>query len=307
MELTVTKMRLFLKTLSVVMFIIVIAPSYAHARLQVVATLPALGQVAKAVVGEDGDVRILARVGEDPHFVPPKPTLARHLARADLLLTVGLALEAGWLPSLIEFSRNPKIRPGQSGLLVGSENIEVLGAMEHADRSMGDVHPEGNPHWWLDPIRVANLSIALARRLAAIDPENGERYLRRAELFAKQLNDLVKLWIPKFEGFSPVVTYHDSYRYFVERFGINVIGYVEPKPGVEPSIRHLDDLVRLIGARGVKQVWVEPYHHGRVARRVASLSGAELLAMPDAVTGEGGEGYLAMIMKLLQSSLEEAQ
>jgi zinc/manganese transport system substrate-binding protein len=283
--------------------LLLLLPAVVHAEeLQIVATLPALGQIAAAVAGEDGEVRVLARVGQDPHFVPPKPTLARHLAEADLLVTAGLALEGGWLPPLIELSRNSRIREGQPGHFAGADAVEIIGVMEKADRSMGDVHPEGNPHWWLDPLRAAAVAAALAGRLAEIDPAHAQGYRQRAETFSTRLQALVTEWKPRLAGIAPVVSYHDSYRYFSERFAIPVAGFIEPKPGVEPSPRHLDELVTLIGARKVSQLWVEPYHLGRIVKRVAELSGSTAVVMPDAVEGEGAEGYLAMIELLLKAA-----
>jgi len=291
-----------LKHLIPTLLLLGLMPAVAHAQLHIVATLPALGQIAAAVAGEDGEVRVLARVGQDPHFVPPKPTLARHLADADLLVTAGLGLEAGWLPPLIELSRNSRIREGQPGYFAGADAVEILGIMEKVDRSMGDVHPEGNPHWWMDPLRGAAAALALARRLAALDPAHAQLYHQRAEAFSRRLQALVVQWKPRLEAVSPVVSYHDSYRYFSERFAIKVVGFIEPKPGVEPSTRHLDRLITLIGDQRVSQLWVEPYHLGRVVKRVATLSGALLVTMPDAVEGEGAEGYLAMIERLLESA-----
>ncbi len=286
----------------ILMLATLMLPGLAQAELQIVATLPALGQIAAAVAGEDGEVRVMARVGQDPHFVPPKPTLARHLAAADLLVTAGLALESGWLPPLVELSRNGRIREGQPGYFAGAGAIKVLGAMARVDRSMGDVHPEGNPHWWLDPLRAAAVAEAVAGRMAALDPAHAAAYRQRANVFSEQLQKLVTQWQPRLAKVAPIVSYHDSYRYFTERFAIPVAGFIEPKPGVEPSTRHLDELVSLIGSRKVVQLWVEPYHQGRIAKRVAGLSGAAVTIMPDAVAGEGGEGYLSMIRQLLETA-----
>jgi zinc/manganese transport system substrate-binding protein len=285
-----------------ILSLLFLLPALAHAELHIVATLPALGQIAAAVAGEDGEIRVLARVGQDPHFVPPRPTLARHLAEADLLVTAGLALESGWLPPLVELSRNSRIRQGQPGHFAGADTVEILGVMEKVDRSMGDVHPEGNPHWWMDPLWAAVAASAIAERLAKIDPAHAVGYHQRAETFGKRLQALVAEWQPRLAGISPVVSYHDSYRYFSERFAIPVLGFIEPKPGVEPSTRHLDELVRLIGTQKVSQIWVEPYHIGRIVKRVATLSGAVLVTMPDAVEGEGAEGYLSMIKLLLNAA-----
>ncbi|NWF37415.1 metal ABC transporter substrate-binding protein [Mariprofundus sp. KV] len=285
-----------------ILVLLLLFPVISHAELQIVATLPALGQIAETVAGEDGEVKVLARVGQDPHFVPPKPTLARHLARADLLFSAGLALESGWLPSLIEVARNQTIRPGASGYFEGASVIDVLGAKAGVDRSMGDVHPEGNPHWWLDPIRGSQVAIALADRLATIDPANGDNYRQRAAAFASRLHEMTAAWKSRFSNASPVVSYHESYRYFSERFAIPVIGFIEPKPGVEASPAHLDSLVSRVKAEGVRQLWVEPYHVGRVAKRIAQLSGAPLIPMPDANEGHGSEGYIQLIDMLLQKA-----
>jgi len=286
----------------IMLTMLLLFPVVADAEPYIVATLPALGQISAAVVGEDGKVKVLARVGQDPHFVLPKPTLARHLAKADLLVTAGLALESGWLPPLIALSRNNRIRPGQAGYFAGADAIEVLGVMDKVDRSMGDVHPEGNPHWWLDPLRAAVVASAIAERLAKIDPDHAAAYHQRAAAFSKRLQALVNIWKPRLAGVTSVVSYHDSYLYFSQRFGIPVVGFIEPKPGVEASTRHLDTLLTVIGREHVGQIWVEPYHMGRVVKRVASLSGAELVNMPDAVDGEGADGYLSMIESLLKGA-----
>jgi len=281
--------------------LLLLMPAIAHAELHIVATLPALGQIAAAVAGEDAEVRVLARVGQDPHFVPPKPTLARHLAKADLLVTAGLALESGWLTPLMRLSRNSRIQHGRPGYFAGADAVKILGAMEKVDRSMGDVHPEGNPHWWIDPLRGGIAAIALAERLAEIDPGHAQAYRQRAELFSQQLQQLVREWQPRMAGIKPVLSYHDSYRYFSDRFAIPVVGFIEPKPGVEPSTRHLDALLELASTQHISQLWVEPYHLGRIVKRVATLSGVPIITMPDAVDGEGAQGYLAMIKRLLES------
>ena len=282
-------------------------PTYTYAQVEIVVTTPALAQIAKAVCGEECNVTTLAKVGQDPHFVAPKPTLARRLAKADLLFSVGLALESGWLPPLINLSRNSQIRIGGTGYFAGSDYVDVLGGNIEVNRSMGDVHPEGNPHWWIDPAQAALVSTAFAERLAKLDPAHASAYANRAEKFVSQLNALITKWTPVFGQSKPIVTYHNSYRYFVERFGIKVAGFIEPKPGVEPSTRHLDDLISMIESNGVQQIWVETYHHGRISKRIAALSGAKLLMMPDGIAEEGAAGYLHMIEQLLHAAKGEAK
>jgi len=277
-------------------------PTRAEAELSVVATLPALAQIAQAVGGEDAEVRSLAKVGQDPHFVPPKPTLARHLADADMLFSVGLALESGWLPPLIELSRNAAIRIGGNGYFAGSDYIEVMGAERVVDRSMGDVHPEGNPHWWLDPIRVAVVAVALGEKMALLDPAHSGAYRQRAKQFADSLQVRTAAWKSRLASAPPVITYHDSYRYFIERFGIRVVDFVEPKPGVEPSTKHLDRLVASLQQGAATSLWLEPYHDTPTAHRVCERGGIPCRIMPDGMDGEGGDAYIAMIGLLVKGA-----
>lgn len=275
-------------------------PTKANAELMIVTTLPALAQIAQAVGGEDAEVRSLAKVGQDPHFVPPKPTLARHLARADLLFSVGLALESGWLPPLINLSRNEAIRVGGNGYFAGSDYIEVIGADRVVDRSMGDVHPEGNPHWWLDPIRVAVVAVALGQKMASLDPAHSEAYQQRANTFADLLKQRTAAWKARLTSAAPVITYHDSYRYFIERFGMRVVDFVEPKPGIEPSTKHLDRLVASLQQGAASSLWVEAYHDSSIAHRVCERGGIPCRIMPDAIDGEGDSGYIALIELLVK-------
>lgn len=295
----VIAMRYLIAFFSLLLFTM---PTKANAELVVVATLPALAQIAQTVGGEDAEVRSLAKVGQDPHFVPAKPTLARHLVNADLLFSVGLALESGWLPPLINLSRNAAIRAGGNGYFAGSDYIEVIGADRLVDRSMGDVHPEGNPHWWLDPLRVAVVAVALGKKMALLDPAHSDGYQQRAEAFADSLKEQTAAWQERLATAAPVITYHDSYRYFIERFGIHVVDFVEPKPGVEPSTNHLDKLVARLQQGAASSLWLEPYHDTSTAHRVCERGGIPCRIMPDAVEGEGSEAYIVLLEYLVKGA-----
>lgn len=275
---------------------LLLVQTQAHAALQVVATLPALGQIAQGVAGEYADVRILAHVGQDPHFVPPKPTLARHLARADVLVAAGLGLEVGWLPPLIEAARNDAIRPGNAGYLDGSQVLaDVLGKPQgRVTRALGDIHPEGNPHWWLDPLNGVRLAYALADRLASLDPVHAVQFHQHADAFAVQVQAHMAVWQGALQGLSPLVSYHDSYLYLVRRFDLQVVDFVEPKPGIEPSTSHLDELVADLLQGKARSLWLESYHDGKVARRVCQLGNIPCRIMPDALDGEGFDAYLGL-------------
>ncbi len=268
----------------------------ASAALKIVSTLPALGQIAQGVAGDYAEIRVLARVGQDPHFVPPKPTLARHLVDADLLIAAGLGLEVGWLPPLIEASRNDDIRPGGTGYIDGTAAIaRVLGKPQgKITRSLGDIHPEGNPHWWLDPDNGARLALLLADRLAVLDPVHAVQFHQNAKKFAADVAGRMQQWKVALQTQSPLVSYHDSYLYLVRRFDLDVVDFVEPKPGVEPSTAHLDALVGQLRRGEIRAVWLEPYHDGKIARKVCDLGGVPCRVMPDAVAGDGFAAYLRL-------------
>ncbi|MFQ5582315.1 MAG: metal ABC transporter substrate-binding protein [Mariprofundaceae bacterium] len=268
---------------------------YAEA-LRIVASLPALGQIAQGVAGEYAEVKVLAHVSQDPHFVPPKPTLARHLARADLLIAAGLGLEAGWLPPLMEASRNAAIRPGGKGYLDARHVLANVPGKPRGKitREMGDIHPEGNPHWWMDPLNGVQLAKVIAERLSRLDPAHADDYQQHAASFAMQINDRMPAWKTSLQAMSPLVAYHDSYLYLTQRFALHVSGFVEPKPGIEPSTSHLDGLVVRIRQNHVQGVWLEPYHDGLTVRKLCELAHTPCRIMPDAVHGEGFAAYISM-------------
>jgi len=264
--------------------------------LRIVASLPALGQIAEGVAGEFAEVKVLAHVGQDPHFVPPKPTLARHLAHADLLIAAGFGLEIGWLPPLVDASRNNTIRPGSKGYLDGRSVLaEVLGKPQgKITRELGDIHPEGNPHWWMDPLNGVRLAQVIAERLSRLDPAHANAYRQRAASFAGEISALMPDWQTSFQAMNPLVAYHDSYLYLTQRFSLHVSDFVEPKPGIEPSTSHLDALVDHIQQAHIQGVWLEPYHDGSIARKLCEVAHVPCRLMPDAVKGEGFAAYINM-------------
>lgn len=276
--------------------IMLLGQSQTASALQIVATLPALGQIAEGVAGSHAEVRILAHVGQDPHFVPPKPTLARHLANADLLVSAGLGLEIGWLPPLLEAARNGHIRQGSSGYIDGTMVIpRVLGIPRgKISRALGDIHPEGNPHWWLNPDNGVRLAKVLAQKLAALDPAHAEIYRHNSDQLAAEVVRRQEEWSKSLHAYAPLVSYHDSYRYLAEKFDLPVVDFVEPKPGIEPSTAHLDNLVQQLQAGAASAVWLEPYHDGKTVRKLCELGHTPCRIMPDAVQGSGFAAYLQL-------------
>jgi zinc/manganese transport system substrate-binding protein len=281
----------------------------ARADLMVVATTADLAAVAGAVGGEHVDVVALALPTQDPHFVDARPHLALDLARADLLVAIGLDLEIGWLPTLRLGSRNPEIQSGASGFLDCSTLIDKLEVpTEKVDRSMGDVHPGGNPHYMFDPRRVARIAAGIAARMSAIDPENAEHYRRRAEVFQKELETARSRWEQAARGLrgQPVIAYHKSLSYLADWLGMNVVENLEPKPGIPPNPRHVAHVLATARARGVKLIIQEVWHPRSTGEMLAERAGARLVVIPGGPDFNKGESYVAFINKVIAALAPKA-
>ena len=254
--------------------------------LRVVSSISTLGSLAKEVGGDRVQVESLSKGYQDPHFVEPKPSLMVVLNRADLLLHVGLELEIGWLPPLVLGSRNPKIQNGEPGNLDCSRAIPVLDIpTTKVDRSMGDIHPQGNPHYWIPPANAKIIAREIADRLGLLDAEGRPTFEKNLAAFNARADAKEKEWKPfldKARG-TKVATYHKSWSYVSQWLGLVELGYVEPKPGIPPDPSHL---VRLIGAMksaGAKELLVEDFYNKNTAAIVAQKSGAVLIDLPSDV------------------------
>jgi ABC-type Zn uptake system ZnuABC Zn-binding protein ZnuA len=272
----------------------------ASAALNIVATTSDLGALARTVGGDAVSVTILARATEDPHFVDARPGFLRALNKASLLIEGGAELESGWLPPLVNNARNAKILPGGAGRFSAAENLPsaLHDVPKSLDRSQGDVHPTGNPHFLLDPANAVNVAQALAERLAQIDSANATAYRQRAAKFATDTKAKLAVWrqrLAPWRGAS-VVTYHHSFDYFLAAFELKLADTIEPKPGVEPSASHLVSLVARMKNNDVKLIFAEPNRPTRTCERVAAESGAKLLRLPLMPGGVAGtDDYLAFI------------
>jgi len=278
-------------------------------RLRVVATYDVYGQLARAVGGDRAEVSALADGRQDPHYVEAKPSYLRALHRADALLLNGLDLEVGFLPPLLQQSGNGKIQPGAGGYVDLSRFITPIEVPRGGvDRSMGDVHPFGNPHYHLDPRNMAALARGIAEAFGRLDPPGAEGYRARGEAAARGFLDLdaeVARLIAPLRG-SPVVTYHSTLNYFFLRYGIPVAGYVEPKPGIKPGPASLLELERTMREGAVRVVVSEPYMDLKVARRVAQDTGARLVLVPAYTGGQEGAATYGEMMRTLASRLADA-
>jgi zinc/manganese transport system substrate-binding protein len=259
------------------------------AAVHVVSSIATLGSLAKEVGGNRVEVETLSKGYQDPHFVEPKPNLMLVLNRADLLLHVGLELEIGWLPPLVLGSRNPKIQTGELGNLDCSRAIPVLDIpTTKVDRSMGDIHPQGNPHYWLPPSNARILAREIARRLEEIDPDGRADYEKNLANFNQRVAAKEKQWAPevaKMRGVK-IATYHKSWTYVSQWLGMEEVGYVEPKPGIPPDPQHLARLIAVMKEEGAKLLLMESFYNRSVATLVAEKAGAKLLVLPTDVGAE---------------------
>lgn len=275
------------------------------AALHVVSSIATLGSLAKEVGGDRVEVESLGKGYQDPHFVEPKPSLMLVLNRADLLLHVGLELEIGWLPPLVLGSRNPKIQNGELGNLDCSRIIPLLDIpTTKVDRSMGDIHPQGNPHYWLPPGNARLLAKEIARRLEELDPDGRGAYEKNLAAFNARVEAKEKEWAPevaKLRGLK-VATYHKSWSYVSQWLGLEEVGYVEPKPGIPPDPQHLARLIGVMKGEGAKLLLMESFYNKSVATLVAEKAGARLLVLP---TDVGATPQIKDWFELVDAVLKE--
>lgn len=287
-------------------------PSLAHAQLKVVATTEDLGSLASEIGGDKVSVTSLAKGYQDPHFVDPKPSFILAVSRADLLIVVGRELEIGWLPPLLTSSRNAKIQPGSKGYLDASMTVKILEIPTgQITRAMGDVHPSGNPHYWLDPDNGRIIAKSIAAALARLSPNDKAYFDQRYADFDKRLADAQKRWdaaMAPYKG-TKVVTYHRSWPNFTGRFGLDVMGYVEPKPGIPPSPSHTIELIQDMKRQGVKLILVEPYFDLKTPESIAREVGGKVMVLTPSVGGVKEAGnYIALFdynVNLLTAALKQ--
>ncbi len=260
----------------------------AQAKVNVVTTLQDLASIAQSVGGDRVESFAIAKGYQDPHFVDAKPSFVLKLTRADLLVVAGLDLEAGYLPPLLDQSRNAKIRPGSPGYLDASAGCNVLGRPAgQVTRAMGDVHPYGNPHYWTDPENGRIIARSIARRLSQVDPAGQGAYAKNLAAFEARLTQKEAEWQAKMAPYRglDVVTFHDSWPNFAKRFGLDVVGHVEPKPGIPPTPSHTLATINLIRQKKVPLILVEPYFDLKTPKYVAGKTDAKVLVFYPSVGG----------------------
>lgn len=283
------------------------------AAVKVVTTTEDLASIVREVGGDKVQVDAIARGYQDPHFVEAKPSFILKLHAAQLLVAVGRDLEIGWLPPLVLQSRNAAIQPGANGYLDASLTAKILELPTgQITRAMGDVHPLGNPHYWLDPGNGRRIARAVQEKLSALSPADATYFGQQYAAFDKRLAEAEKRWetaMAPYKGLK-VVTYHRSFPNFTDRFGLDVIGYVEPRPGIPPSPSHTLELMEEMKRQKVKIIMVEPYFDLKTPNAISRETGAAVLVMPPSVGGTKEiTNYIQMFdynVNLLVSAIKQA-
>jgi zinc/manganese transport system substrate-binding protein len=309
-------------------------------RLKIVTTTSDLAAIARAVAGDKAEVHSICTGKEDPHMLQAKPSVILRARDADLWIRIGLELEIGWEPPILDGARNNRIRIGTKGHLDASECVLVLDVPQTTiTRAMGDVHPMGNPHYWLDPLNGRRIADAIAERLAALNPANAVVFRQNAAMFQKTLDErmfgseLVEsiganaLWAKTQSGtlaeflaepentgkaggwvaaMAPwrsrkIVTYHRSWVYFVHRFGLEIAAELEPKPGVPPTAAHLAEVAETAKANEVKLILQEPFYSTKAANQLAAKTGARIVVVANSVGGEPEATDYLTLMDLIVS------
>lgn len=277
----------------------------ALAKLNVVATTADLASIAKAIGDDRIDLTVLAKPTEDPHFVDAKPSLILKLNRADVVIEGGAELEIGWLPRLLDEARNTKLAAGAAGHILCSQGTALKEIPSTLDRSKGDIHAAGNPHYIVDPVNAKIVARNITEAFCALDEKSAAAYRANLQKFTEALDAKLVEWQKKLEPFKgqQVVAYHNSWLYFGERFGLNIDLFLEPKPGVPPTPRHLAEVILKMKQDKVHVILVDPYLDRRTAETVAAKTDAtvvDVVQFPGGIKGTEG-GYIALMDYLVNS------
>ncbi len=280
----------------------------AHAKLNVVATTTDFGAIAQEIGGDRIDLVTLAKPTEDPHFVDAKPSFVVKLNRADALIEGGAELEVGWLPPLVDGSRNSKIEAGKPGRISCSEGISLLEIPSSLDRSKGDIHAAGNPHYMTDPLNAKIVAEHIANAFCQLDAKSCDLFKANLKKFNERLDAKMAEWQKMLAPFAgqQVVTYHNSLPYFAKRFGLKMDLFLEPKPGIPPTPAHLAAVITKMKTENTKVILAQPYQNRKTAEAVAGHTGGVVVDFPTFPRGtsETYETWMDGAVKSLAKAFE---
>jgi ABC-type Zn uptake system ZnuABC Zn-binding protein ZnuA len=283
------------------------------AQIKVVTTLPDLASITEYVGGDKVDVFSIAKGYQNPHFVDPKPSYIVKLSRADMFVTVGLDLEKGWAPQLVESSRNGDIQRGSIGYVDASKGINLLQVPQTINPEEGDIHVYGNPHYWLDPIRGKKIAENIHDQLVEISPENSDLFAKNLEAFKAKIDEKMVEWKEKMKSYigTKIIAYHNEWVYFEERFGLEIVDFLEPKPGIPPTPSQLVSVINKVKSQDIPVLINSPYFSSKSPDVVARNTGIELAPLSTMTGGyDEIENYIDLFdynINTLVDALEKQQ
>jgi ABC-type Zn uptake system ZnuABC Zn-binding protein ZnuA len=299
-----------MKTFSLALMVLLSTPAWA--KLKVVTSITDLKSLAESVGKEFVEVQTIAKGTQDPHFLDAKPSYMTRVTNADLVIAIGLGLEDAWLNNVLRGARNPRVDRGGSGFLAVGPLLdpEEIPTGDALSRSQGDVHPEGNPHVTLDPIRMGKAAGLVAAKLKELDPAHSAAYQANADAFKKEMDRKTDAWKKRVEktGIKKVVTYHKTLNYFIKRMGMTQAAVLEPKPGIAPSVSHLSWVIETMKSQNANVVWIENYFDPTIAGKLRELNpGVKVTVVPVSVEGDPAMKSLTDVYENLVVTLERSK
>lgn len=283
-------------------------PSPATADLRVFACEPEWAALATEIGGDKVNAYAATHARQDPHYIRAKPSLISRIRRADLVICSGAGLEVGWLPLLLQRGARAGVQPGQPGYLMAADYVPVADIPTVVDRSLGDVHPEGNPHVHLDPRNLIKVAAELTKRMARIDPPNAAHYNARRMEFEKSMGAAIVEWTARAAPLAGmrVISHHKSWTYLINWLGLNEVGTLEAKPGIPPTASHLNSLLRMAQPQQVKAILRTPYDSATASEWLSGKTGIPAVMLPFTVERDAPPGALKDLFERTLALLEKA-
>jgi zinc/manganese transport system substrate-binding protein len=293
-----------MKKLLLSLLLVVTLSTPAYAKLNVCATLPWIGSLASELGKDKVNIKVIVKPSQDPHFIEAKPSMILAARDADILMYNGLDLEIGYLPLLFESSRNSRIQPGQPGNFDCSRFVNVIEKQPTADRSMGDVHPLGNPHYHYSPSNILRVARGMAQELSNVDPANSSFYRTSLASFEERLRNKQIQWVKKSLKGKNFIAYHKYFEYMANEFGFKLVDYVEPKPGIPPSAGHIEKLIETMKKTKIDGILVTPSYGKEEAEALSKKTGVRVIIIPQDVGSVPGTNDWFSFMDNVLSSLQ---
>jgi zinc/manganese transport system substrate-binding protein len=284
--------------LSVMLFSLLATPAFAG--MNVVATLPWIGNLARELGKDRIKVTVLVKPSQDPHLLEAKPSMILAARKADIIMYNGLDLEIGYLPLILEASKNPKLMPGKTGNFDCSQFVSVVEKPISVDRSMGDVHPLGNPHYHFSPANILRVAEGMTALLAEADKDNAGFYRANFKTFSERLREKQKPWRAAPLKGMKYVAYHKLFEYLAAEFGLQFIGYIEPKPGIPPSAAHIEELIEAMKRAKPAGIVVTPVYGLKEAEYLSTKTGVRVIVLPNDVGSlPGTDDWFSFMDKII--------